>query len=810
MNRNTRLILALCTLTALSLVCSPSNAASPTLTRIEPQGIQRGTERELTITGARLGDAEDLMFGTPGLTLKEFTTIEDSKLVGIVSASGDVQPGLHYFRIRTRTGISPMRPFFVGNYPEVAEVEPNNSIDTPQPIELGYTVEGVVETEDIDFFQVSLAEGQRLSVEVEGMRLGNTMFDPYLALYDEEHNELIVSDDTPLLRQDPFITFVAPKAGNYVIELRDASFEGNASALYRMHVGSFPRPAIAVPAGGQAGQTEIITFLNPDGSSFQQEVTFPADIDGEFNYHPHADGERPATGNPMTVRPYGNVVEVTPNNSREEATPIPSLPIAINGVISTPDEHDYFKVELKKDQTFFINVLARVIGSPLDSVVTVFGPDGQTVGNNDDRAQRELDSALEFTAPADGTHYIRIRDSLGDGGPHFAYRAEIDVPRPRLALSNPQFAQNDSHYRQFIPVPRGGSFAMTVNVARNGVNDDIDVLVDKLPQGVTLSQNRISQGQNSASILFEASADAPLAGGFLPARARSAGETPVEGSLNQPFDFVTSGPGYTVHYSVPVDQFPVAVVERAPFALSLEQPKTALVRDGKMDLKVVATRDEGFTAPIKVFMLFRPPGVNILVERVIPEGQLETTFELNCETAAPTSTWQLIVLGEAENNGLTYNAAPPVNLIVEEPYINGTAELTAVPQGSSTEFVVKLEQLREFEGEAKATLIGMPNAVTSVEKSFGKDASEIVFPITTTSESPIGKHTQLFVEVEIPVGDGLTVNHQLVKGSTLRIDQPRPAELAKPAETPAPERRLSRLEQLRLDAENARGQGSSE
>ncbi|HEV3137883.1 MAG TPA: PPC domain-containing protein, partial [Pirellulales bacterium] len=62
---------------------------------------------------------------------------------------------------------------------------------------------------------------------------------------------------------------------------------------------------------------------------------------------------------------------------------------------------------------------------------------------NDDDGQRRLgsDSRLTFTAPADGTYLIRVRDARSDGGDRFAYRLTVRPPQPdfnvRLSGDNP-------------------------------------------------------------------------------------------------------------------------------------------------------------------------------------------------------------------------------------------------------------------------------------------------------------------------------------------------------------------------------------
>ena len=69
------------------------------------------------------------------------------------------------------------------NATEVAEVEPNSNLKQAQPIGLNVTVSGVITSEDVDHFAVELKKGDRLNVELDGLRLGsNTFFDPTLSL----------------------------------------------------------------------------------------------------------------------------------------------------------------------------------------------------------------------------------------------------------------------------------------------------------------------------------------------------------------------------------------------------------------------------------------------------------------------------------------------------------------------------------------------------------------------------------------------------------------------------------------------------
>src|SRR5690606_29182845 len=120
----------------------------------------------------------------------------------------------------------------------------------------------------------SAKKGQRISLEVEGIRLGYTIFDPYVAILDKDRFEKAFSDDTILFRQDGYCSFVAEYDGDYYVMVRDSSYRGAGNYYYRVHVGSFRRPDVVYPAGGRLGSSQKVRFIEKD-ASFEEEVKLP-------------------------------------------------------------------------------------------------------------------------------------------------------------------------------------------------------------------------------------------------------------------------------------------------------------------------------------------------------------------------------------------------------------------------------------------------------------------------------------------------------------------------------------------------------
>ena len=145
-------------------------------------------------------------------------------------------------------------------------------------------------------------------------------------------------------------------------------------------------------------------------------------------------------------------------------------------------------------------------------------------------------------------------------------------------------------------------------------------------------------------------------------------------------------------------------------------------------------------------------------------------------------------------------------------------EKNAAEQGKEAELFCKVQQNTPFDGPAKVRLVGLPNAVTAPDMDITKDTKEFAFKVTTAKESPAGTHKNIFCQVVI-TQNGEPVVHN-VGGTELRIDVPLPpkpnapppppaatvAEKKPDAPMPPPEKRLTRLEKLRLEqAEKEKG-----
>ena len=767
---NRTLALALLAASALT-----AGAVAPSLRSTSPSGVQRGTEAELKFDGARLGDAEEILLYEPGVKVLELKEVKDSYVLARVKLDADCPLGEHKVRVRTKTGISDFRTFIVGPFPQVEEKEPNNTLEKAQKIPLNSTVLGTVSNEDVDYYAVELKKGEPLAVEVEGMRLGRTMFDPYVAILDRSGKVLAKADDTALFIQDTYATIIAPADGEYLIEVRETSY-GGAGNPYRVHIGSFPRPSAVFPPGGKAGESLEVKFLGDAGGDFTQTFSLPQPNRAKFGVFAERKGLSAPSFNLVRVSTFGNVNEKEPNDDAKSATTYTgSLPVAFNGIINKPGDVDWFRLTAKKGETYDINVYARRIRSQLDTVLVVADADGKTITSNDDTGG--ADSYVRFTVPRDGEFTLKISDHLGYGGPDCTYRVEITPVQPELNTFIADTARYDAQTRKSIVVARGNRFASLQSIRRKdlpGEVSDLEFAMEGFPSGITMQAAVVPKDQTTWPVVFEARADAPIAGKLadLALRTPADAKVQIKGGVWQNYDLVQDGNNGT-YYQTWTDKIAVAVVDELPFKISVEPIKAPLVQSGSLDVKIIAERKAGFDEPIKVINLYNPPGTGSTPDITIPKGEKSATYQLNANGGATVKNWKIAFLGSATvDGGTAYASTQLADIEVAPAFVGGKITQTNTIIGTPVKLICSLDQKTPFDGRAEVKLMGLPAGATAEAKSITKDDKEIVFDVNTATNAVKGMHRTLFVAMNLKL-KGQDVTQTFASSGALRIDPPR-------------------------------------
>ena len=789
----------------------PAWAVAPTVRLIQPVGGQRGTEVNVTLTGQRLADIQEILFYQPGITVTQIVGGNDAQAVATFKIAEGAELGLHDFRVRTATGISSLRTFSVGTLRDVAEVEPNNDFARPQVISINVTVNGVAGKEDIDYYEVRAKKGERITVEVEGIRLGLTLFDPYVAILNAKRFELASSDDNALTWQDCFVSLVAPEDGPYIIAVREAAFAGNPQCLYRLHVGNFPRPTATFPAGGKVGEHLRIRWIGDVLGETTTEIDLPGHADRHFGLLAHDSRGFAPYPNLFRLSPFGNTIEAEPNDTHDRATPF-APPVALNGVIEKAGDVDSFTFHARKGQTYDIRVFARQVRSPLDPVIGLFARNAGQVAANDDSGGP--DSYVRYSPPRDGDFVLSVSDHLKKGGPEYTYRVEISSATPRLKLSTPNESLRRGTSVMALSVPKGNRQAILIQARREDFGGAVTLSADNLPPGVTVESDEMAAGNTVIPVLFHADARAPIG-----AKLANVVGRPTDSSKQVPCEFSSTAELVLGQNNVPfwtrtVESLAVAVALEAPFSVAIVQPRVPIVRGGSMDLKVVATRKPGFTAPIAVSLPWNPPGIASKGDVVIPEKGTEAVIPINASGGAELKTWRILVNGTYIQPPPAAPGAPPAQqqrrrnrggrLVVSSEFARLTVapqfltlkfQAASVEQGKEVDLIVNVKKSTDFPGAAKLTLIGLPNKATTEPVMITNSDTRVVFHLKIDPKTPPGESKSLFCQAVI-TKDGEPIVHNLGTGR-LRVDVPLPAR--KPG-APAAGARPARAVTAKADA----------
>ena len=167
------------------------HAASPSLAAIRPSAASAGPRSTSHSPAARLGDAKEIIYYQPGITTVSIKKRRRQQ------RQGQAQDRRRTARSACTTCGSERRPASASCGPSASgpsrrstRSSPTTTSPSPQPIAMNVTVNGVADNEDVDYFVVEAKKGERITAEVEGMRLGITLFDPYVAIMDAKRFEL--------------------------------------------------------------------------------------------------------------------------------------------------------------------------------------------------------------------------------------------------------------------------------------------------------------------------------------------------------------------------------------------------------------------------------------------------------------------------------------------------------------------------------------------------------------------------------------------------------------------------------------------
>ena len=799
---------------------------------ILPQIGQRGTTVTARIEGYRLQTAEEVLFYREGIrctAIRQLQTVphrqwgtpldvEEGKAIELdFEISPDASIGEYQLRLRTRTKLSEMLTFWVTQFPVVHEKHPywdkdktrNDSAQYAQDVPLNSTVVGhQVPNEranDWDVYRVKLSKGQRCTCQIVNARLGTVHYgdltDMKIEVTSPSGKRVARNGRSSLFAHDPVVSFIAPETGDYLMTVNQMMDVERSRVHYGLHIGDFPRPTITYPLGGQRGQTLDLDVFYLDGSRARLQAQLPKTVSPfEQSMVDLTDvtklSEFPSP-NKIQVASFPNVMEIEGDEPQSIGR---QLPVALNGIIKTEGEKDWYRFTAKKGERYRVRVYAQTLGSKLDPFVWIKPAEGnpsRRVYEEDDslwdghdweghhyrhQVKDRLDPVFMFEPDTDGDYLIGITDTRREFGEDYVYRVEFQPHRDSLFAYYQDYPSQSTIVRDVVAIHRGSTMARHFAI-QNGFGSQFDgpmrLEISGLPKGVEFESPVFTKRDPVIMTTFRAPIDAELQTAILQLTPRPIDENvELSGAFAQTHSSNAQRGDYSPMFNK-TRNLGFAILEEAPFDVWIEEPKIGLAKDAELDLKVGVKRKGDFTGAIYLEMDWLPGGVTKQPPLIIAEDEDTGYYKISATNQAAPGKHRLTITARENEGGdprsgvgYSYIASPFITVEVMDPYLQIELARAAVEQGKRGEIVGKIQHLRKFSGVATARLLRLPTGVSLVEEpKINPGDTEVRFQLEIAEDALTGQYKQLACDIAIT--DAGQEIHQQTGNGVLRIDASR-------------------------------------
>ncbi|MCG8432425.1 MAG: hypothetical protein MJA83_00160, partial [Gammaproteobacteria bacterium] len=291
-----------------------------------------------------------------------------------------------------------------------------------------------------------------------------------------------------------------------------------------------------------------------------------------------------------------------------------------------------------------------------------------------------------------------------------------------------------------------------------------------LPDGVTFEADELAGNYNQIPIVFSAIDEAEPDATLTSVAVRHSDDKQSITNNFQQQTWLVRGRNNRPVWSYFGDQAPVAVTKAVPFRITLQEPQAPLVRNGEMELRVIAEREGGFDQPVSVRMLYNPPGVSSNRSRSISKSQTEALIPVSANGNARVGNWQIAVLGETNVNGRVLVSTQLATLQISLPYFDIAVPTITTTPGDSAEMVVELSPRAKFEGEAELELVRLPPGVSAEKVKVTANETSATFNLIVSNQARTGRHRGVGCRARLQVNGEPVIYAQGY--SDLRIDPP--------------------------------------
>jgi hypothetical protein len=460
---------------------------------------------------------------------------------------------------------------------------------------------------------------------------------------------------------------------------------------------------------------------------------------------------------PFLVGDLPEFIETEPNSQADQAERV-TLPVVLNGQIAGERDQDFFVFHVKAGQTVVCDVMAARIGSPLEPVIAITGPQGNRV--EVDELRVGTDPLFSFRAAADGDYRLHVANLSFYGGPAYVYRITLTTgPYAAFAFPPGGRAGTTSEVEVFTPTGTGTFGASKEQVtfpARPGpfhFRDGLVLVAGELPEmAATPSHQSLRTARELALPVtvngrflkagaedwyrFRAKKDEhfavacqanPQASAAVPTLAIVG---PDGATLAQAASAETPEHRLEVNWKAPADGdyalrvrdlqgsaggpefiYRLTVRPAQPsLGLRLLQDYVNVVQGGKTALDLEVTRAGGLTGPIELSVPGLPEGVSIEPTR-LAEGQTRVKLTFLAKPDARPTNAAVQLVGSATSSGQVVKGwavvssygveASTLHLTIQhKPVFRLSCKETYqyAPAGSIHPYLMKIERFDGFDG----------------------------------------------------------------------------------------------------------------
>lgn len=344
----------------------PVRPKPPVLKKIGAGPVLRGQPTRITFEGDHLDGVTHVTSFVPNFRATLVAgSVTANKVVAEVTFPETAPPGIHTLGLESPAGATAKLGVTLDLFSVVQESEPNDSPATGQKVTLPISlVGGIGRSGETDYYRFEARAGQEVGVQILTTAVGSKL-DAVLVLTDA--SGLVVAEG-----RDNALGYRCTAAGTYALGIRDREYRGGTDMTYRLHLGQIPVVTSVFPLGLRRGTERDIAIEGVHLKGQIKGVTMKAKPDA-------APGSRlplDTSAFPGTLGAPSLVVGEFPEVRRGEVLPVPGT---ANGRLDTPDRTETWRFSARKGQKLLVEIHARRLGSPLDSVVEILDAAGQPV-----------------------------------------------------------------------------------------------------------------------------------------------------------------------------------------------------------------------------------------------------------------------------------------------------------------------------------------------------------------------------------------------------------------------------------------------